>query len=82
MVLCDCKQLVSYTTLARQYKIMPKITHSLSSLLFSTSKGYDSYAWPEGFRPANVPVCEVIPPDGRGVPEQVCAIVSNVIIFE
>jgi len=33
-------------------------------------EGYDTYDWPEGFFPGNVPVCDVIPPDGRGVPEQ------------
>ena len=35
-----------------------------------TDVGYDTYDWPEGFYPGNVPVCDVIPPDGRGVPEQ------------
>ena len=33
-------------------------------------EGYDSYDWPEGFHPGNVAACGVLPPDGRGVPEQ------------
>lgn len=33
-------------------------------------EGYDTYAWPDYFYPGNIPVCDVIPPDGRGVPEQ------------
>lgn len=35
--------------------------------------GYDTYDWPAGgdFDPGTVPVCTSIPPDGRGVPEQV-----------
>ena len=42
-------------------------------LLFSKPQGYDTYAWPNGFFPGNtIPVCQSIPPDGRGVPEQVC----------
>ena len=32
--------------------------------------GYNTYAWPEGFYPGDLPVCQSIPPDGRGVPEQ------------
>ena len=34
-------------------------------------EGYDTYDWPDHFFPGDVPVCDVIPPDGRGVPEQV-----------
>ena len=34
-------------------------------------EGYDTYDWPEGFHPGSIPVCDSIPPDGRGVPEQV-----------
>ena len=33
-------------------------------------EGYDTYDWPEGFYPGDLPQCGVIPPDGRGVPEQ------------
>ena len=40
-----------------------------------TGEGYDTYDWPEGFHPGNVPVCDSIPPDGRGVPEQVLRLV-------
>jgi hypothetical protein len=34
------------------------------------AEGYNTYAWPEGFYPGDLPVCQSIPPDGRGVPEQ------------
>ena len=34
-------------------------------------EGYDTYNWPVGFHPGNIPICTVIPPDGRGTPEQV-----------
>lgn len=42
-----------------------------STLHLSKDKGYDTYDWPEGFYPGDIPVCTSIPPDGRGVPEQV-----------
>ena len=33
--------------------------------------GYDTYNWPNGFYPGNIPVCDQpLPHDGRGVPEQ------------
>lgn len=33
--------------------------------------GYDTYDWPAGFYPGNLPVCsQPLPEDGRGVPEQ------------
>ena len=33
--------------------------------------GYNTYAWPEGFNPGSqLPACDLIPPDGRGIPEQ------------
>ncbi|KAL7486922.1 hypothetical protein ACHAW6_012519 [Cyclotella cf. meneghiniana] len=33
--------------------------------------GYDTYNWPAGFYPGDIPVCsQPLPPDGRGVPEQ------------
>ena len=33
--------------------------------------GYDTYNWPTGFYPGNIPVCsQPLPPSGRGVPEQ------------
>jgi hypothetical protein len=33
--------------------------------------GYNTYAWPEGCNPGSqLPACGLIPPDGRGVPEQ------------
>ncbi len=48
----------------------------ISLYSFSAVEGYDTYDWPEGFNPGNVPVCDVVPPDGRGVPEQVCAFSS------
>jgi len=35
--------------------------------------GYDTYNWPPGFYPGDVPVCGPLPPDGYGVPEQVRA---------
>jgi len=34
--------------------------------------GYDTYNWPVGFHPGDLPVCGPLPPDGNGVPEQVC----------
>jgi len=40
---------------------------------FSKAEGYDSYDWPADFYPGDdVSTCGQIPPDGRGVPEQVC----------
>lgn len=36
-----------------------------------TPKGYDSYDFPADFNPGSVSECGAIPPDGRGVPEQV-----------
>jgi hypothetical protein len=44
--------------------------------------GYDTYDWPPGFYPGNLPTCtQPLPEDGRGVPEQFwnCAelIISN-----
>lgn len=33
--------------------------------------GYDTYDWPDGFYPGNLPTCsQPLPEDGRGVPEQ------------
>ena len=33
--------------------------------------GYDTYNWPDGFYPGNLPTCtQPLPHDGRGVPEQ------------
>jgi len=33
--------------------------------------GYDTYNWPDGFYPGNLPMCtQPLPEDGRGVPEQ------------
>jgi hypothetical protein len=34
------------------------------------------YAWARGI-PANAPVCKVIPPNERGVPEQVCCLARH-----
>lgn len=47
----------------------------------SKDEGYDTYDWPaEGFYPGDIPVCDVIPPDGRGVPEQVCVCIQTIIV--
>eukprot|EP00956_Cyclotella_meneghiniana_P004470 scaffold5504_cov53-Cyclotella_meneghiniana.AAC.10 len=43
--------------------------------------GYDTYNWPNGFYPGNIPVCDQpLPHDGRGVPEQFWNCVSGVIV--
>ncbi len=46
-----------------------------------SDEGYLNYDFPAGFEPSsNVGVCDFIPPDGRGVPEQVSRIYHYVYI--